>query len=102
MIKNRKKTPFGCRRRVMLSSRNDQHIEDWNTTLKSFRNFFQLKELLVLPAASYIIANYLDIKTFQTTIIHSLLFIILILQLTTHILIQYKNLKLVFKTTISH
>ena len=98
MIKKRKKDPSGCRRRDRLSSRNDQHIEDWNTTLNTFRIFPKFKELLIIPTASFIIANYLDTKTFQTTIILSLLFILLILQFITHILIQYKNLKTVFRS----
>ncbi|KAF5438183.1 hypothetical protein C5S35_00265 [Candidatus Methanophagaceae archaeon] len=101
MNKERKRIPSGGRRRDM-SSTNDQHIEDLDTALKMFREFpnFQLKELLFLPTILYIFAKCFELNTIHLNIIISPFLILLFLQLTTHILIEYKKLKLLFKTII--
>lgn len=84
-----------------MSSMNEQHIENRDTALKMFREFptFQLKDLLILPTV-ICIAKYFYLEGFLLTILLSPFLIILILQLTTHILIEYKKLKLVYRTNI--
>ncbi len=101
MNKKRKRNPSGGRRRDM-SSMNDQHIEDLDTALKMFREFpiFQLKELLFLPTVICLFAKYFEMNTIHLNIIISPFLILLFLQLTTHILIEYKKFKLLFKTII--
>lgn len=100
MNKKRKKIPFGGRRRDM-SSTNDQHIEILDSALKTFRYFsiFQLRELLILPAIISI-GKFFNMNTLFLIFIIFPLVILFSLRITTRILIEYENLKIIFKNII--
>jgi hypothetical protein len=95
MTKKRKRIPSGGRRRDM-SSMTDQHIIENLTTLKVFPN----KELLILSTI-FSIGKIFNLNTIFLIFIIFPFVILFSLQITTLILIEYENLKIVFKTIFS-
>ena len=81
------------------SSINDQHIEDLDTALKTFPNF-PLKELIVLSAI-FSIENFSNLNIIFLIFIIFPFLILFSLKITTCILIEYENLKIVLKTIYS-